>query len=114
MRFSIFTLVALVSASSASLVRRVDVNVPAMTNADGVVVPFDTAGVVQPAKKRDLEQKKRDLAQRKRHISRKRRADPSHVFVYVLQFRYYGPCSRELSASDKSPVREVSVRAVLS
>ncbi|KAI1036610.1 hypothetical protein LB503_002832 [Fusarium chuoi] len=75
MRFSIFTLVALVSASSASLaVRRVDVNVPAMTNADGVVVPFDTAGVVQPAKKRDLEQKKRDLAQRKRHISRKRRA----------------------------------------
>ncbi|TVY79551.1 hypothetical protein Focb16_v009061 [Fusarium oxysporum f. sp. cubense] len=74
MRFSIFTLVALVSASSASLVRQVDVNVPAMTNADGVVVPFDTAGVVQPAKKRDLEQKKRDLAQRKRHISRKRRA----------------------------------------
>jgi hypothetical protein len=44
-----------------------------MTNADGTVVPFNTAGVVQPAKKRDLEQK-RDLAQRKRHISRKRRA----------------------------------------
>ncbi|KAF9764253.1 hypothetical protein IL306_002850 [Fusarium sp. DS 682] len=74
MRFSIFTLVALVSASSASLVRRVDVNVPAMTDAEGKVVEFNAAEVFQPAKKRDLERKKRDLAQRKRHISQKKRA----------------------------------------
>ncbi|KAF4339252.1 hypothetical protein FBEOM_6844 [Fusarium beomiforme] len=69
MRFSIFTLVALVSASSASLVRRVDVNVPAMTDAEGKVVEFNAAEVFQPAKKRDL-------AQRKRHISQKKRAIP--------------------------------------
>ncbi|KAF4443875.1 hypothetical protein F53441_11334 [Fusarium austroafricanum] len=73
MRFSIFTLIALVSASSASLVRRVDVNVPAMTDSTGRVVEFNAAEVFQPAKKRDLERRKRDLAQRKRHISQKKR-----------------------------------------
>ncbi|KAF5677952.1 hypothetical protein FHETE_1472 [Fusarium heterosporum] len=73
MRFSLFTLVALVSAASAGLVRRVDVNVPAMTNADGQVVAFDTDKVFQPAKKRDLENKKRALAQRKRDVSQRKR-----------------------------------------
>ncbi|KAG5658884.1 hypothetical protein KAF25_007437 [Fusarium avenaceum] len=74
MRFSLFTLVALVSAASAGLVRRVDVNVPAMTNSEGRVVAFNSAEVFQPAKKRDLENKKRALAQRKREVSHKKRA----------------------------------------
>ncbi|KAM0554187.1 hypothetical protein ACHAPJ_006986 [Fusarium lateritium] len=50
MHFSTLTLVTLVSAASAGLIRRVDVNVPAMTDKDGNVVAFNAKEVFQPTK----------------------------------------------------------------
>ncbi|KAL4725949.1 hypothetical protein ACLX1H_006623 [Fusarium chlamydosporum] len=54
MKFTLFTIITLVSAASAGLIKRVDVNVPAMTDGQGNVVEFNAAEV--PTRKRAIAQ----------------------------------------------------------
>ncbi|CAG7554429.1 unnamed protein product [Fusarium equiseti] len=63
MKFTLFTLITLVSAASAGLIKRVDVNVPAMTDATGNVVEFNAAEV--PTRKRAIAQQKQKQQQKK-------------------------------------------------
>ncbi|KAG8665983.1 hypothetical protein FPOAC2_11069 [Fusarium poae] len=65
MKFQLFTLIALVSAASAGLIKRVDVNVPAMTDAQGNVVVFNAAEV--PTRKRAIAQQKQQQQQKKKY-----------------------------------------------
>ncbi|CEI39096.1 hypothetical protein FVEN_g13030 [Fusarium venenatum] len=65
MKFQLFTLIALVSAASAGLIKRVDVNVPAMTDAQGNVVAFNAAEV--PTRKRAIAQQKQQQQQKKKY-----------------------------------------------
>ncbi|RGP75074.1 hypothetical protein FLONG3_5856 [Fusarium longipes] len=65
MKFTLFTLIALVSAASAGLIKRVDVNVPAMTDAQGNVVAFNAAEVPTTRKRAIAEQQKQQQQKKK-------------------------------------------------
>ncbi|KAH7188731.1 uncharacterized protein B0J16DRAFT_100380 [Fusarium flagelliforme] len=63
MKFTLFTLITLVTAASAGLIKRVDVNVPAMTDATGRVVEFNAAEV--PTRKRAIAQQQQKQQKKK-------------------------------------------------
>jgi hypothetical protein len=65
MKFTLFTLITLVSAASAGLIKRVDVNVPAMTDGSGNIVEFNAAEV--PTRKRAIAQQQQKQQQKKKN-----------------------------------------------
>ncbi|EKJ77121.1 hypothetical protein NXS19_012069 [Fusarium pseudograminearum] len=67
MKFQLFTIIALVSAASAGLIKRVDVNIPSMTDAQGNVVVFNAAEVPTRKRRAIAEQQKQQQQQKKKY-----------------------------------------------